>query len=85
MNETEINEMETEVGRPKPDFELKWAKAALVEQRAMEKTLQSAWRMWKYVRNDQRMAEVKQNLDQARSCIKYLEDLSRELDNPRPS
>lgn len=85
MNEEQIQEIETEVGRSSPEFESKWAPAALAEQQAMEKTLQSAWRMWKYARNDARMQETKQNLDQARSCIKYLENLIRELTGPRPN
>jgi len=85
MNETEIKEMETEVGRPDPKFEIQWAKAMLEKAKLEESTLQSAWHMWKFARNDQRLAETKANLDQNRSCIKYLENLSRELAGPRPS
>lgn len=79
MDEKLVTEMEKEVGRADPEFEAQWAKAALDQQKAEEKVLQSAWRMWKYVRNDERMREVKKNLDQARSCIEYLEGVLRDL------
>lgn len=79
MDEKQIKKLETEVGRADSEFELQWAQAALQEQQAQEKVLQSAWRMWKYVRNDDRMTEVKGNLDKTRSCIKYLEELINEL------
>ena len=40
----------------------------------------SAWRMWKFVRNDQKLGQLREDYDRLKSCKTYLEGRIEELE-----
>lgn len=74
MNEADVASMsETVLVTPvNPAAEASWRDAATTQFQSQEQQLMAEWKMWKYVRDDERMTTVADQLTRVRACLAFL-------------
>mgnify|MGYP001593749011 FL=1 len=76
MTDNEVAALDSEVGTPKDAVVVKeWVDENTASLTREEQRLQAAFRMWKFIRDDNAMMQTVQALKRVRACLEYLRSI----------
>ena len=76
MTDNEVAALDSEVGTPKDAVVVKeWVDENTANLTREEQRLQAAFRMWKFIRDDNAMMQTVQALKRVRACLEYLRSI----------